>query len=635
MPRSTSAANLVEGRIVVHPRGFGFLEIEGQPSAFLSPPDLEPFFAGDRVRAEVEEASPGRTTATKLALIARDRSEVFGSVVARGGREALRVDRTIGNSDWPLVSGSGTFGEGTVLVAAIEGAALRPLRVVDPVDASLERVVVRHGLREAFGAEVEAELRALRSGDGEIRLSARDLQGRRDLRDVPTVTIDAPVSRDLDDALAVLPATPDGALRLLVSIADVDALVAEGSALDREARRRGTSVYLAGRVLPMLPRPLSEDALSLLPGVERPALTVELRIDPEGIVTAVDLQPSVIRSTARLSYEDVAAFLDQGDEQAIPEAVRSTLRWLRTAAARIASTRAARGGISLVREEAHVTLDAITREPTTIGVRASTSAHVLVERLMVAANEAVAGWLVDRGLPGVFRVHDPPGAAEVCALAAWARKFGFEPGFGPVASPRTIAAFEAQFRGTTVAPALQTVLGRALGRARYTVHPGIHFALGAPRYLHFTSPIRRYADLAVHRIVKGFLAGARDRVAGEGALEELARGLDQAARIADRAENERLWMLAARHFSGRIGEVFDGNVVAVQPFGLVVQLSGMAISGTVAADALPNGPFRLDPIEQVLVSTSGGGCWSIGDRIEVEVAGANEDLGRIELVPRR
>jgi ribonuclease R len=587
------------GRIVVHSRGFGFVELEDGETAFVPPPDLLWFLQDDRVEARAVETADGRWNAAEIKLLSRARTEVFGAIVMRHGRPHVRVDREISNADWPVVNDAPP--EGTFVVATIEDRALRIARVIDPADASLERVIVRYSIRQEYSPESLAE-----------KAPAVSMEGRRDLRAIPTITIDAPSSRDLDDALAVFPAAPDGAIRVLVSIADVDAMVPSGSALDREARVRGTSVYLAGRVIPMLPRTLSEDALSLLPELDRPAMTAELRIDPEGSVRAIDVYPSMIKSHARLDYDGVAAFLDEGDVTAIPPPVRETVRWLRTAAARIAVTRRARGGVSLLREEAYITLDEQTREPTKIGARTNTSAHTLVERLMVAANEAVARWLVDRGLPGVFRVHDAPNERSVNALAAWAHNFGFEPGFGPVLTPLGLSAFEEQFATSSIAPAVSNVLGRALGPARYTVHPSLHFGLAAPLYLHFTSPIRRYADLAVHRIVKAFLAGRRDLHAGDAGLEALATDLNELARRATKAESERVRMLAARLFAGRIGETFRGNVIAIKPFGLVVQLVGMAVTGTVAIE--------------------GRSSHSIGESLDVRVVSTNEDLGRIDLV---
>jgi ribonuclease R len=356
-----------------------------------------------------------------------------------------------------------------------------------------------------------------------------------------------------------------------------------------------------------------------------------MRIDPEGRVTSVDIYESLIRSTARLTYDAVAELFSEGRSDAVPEAVETTLRWLRTAAARLSAVRAARGGVNLAREEAYVALDTATGEPTGIEARRETPAHRTVERLMVAANEAVAEWLVARGLPGVYRVHDEPTPERVKTLAELAHNFGLEAGFGPRMSPRALAAFDAQIEESRMGPALRTVLGRALGPARYSPDPGMHFGLGAPLYLHFTSPIRRYADLVVHRIVKRYLEGHRNYDDLRGVLSVLATDLDQAGRSAAKAETERHRMLVARLYASRLGEIVTGNIVGIKPFGLVVQILGTGVMGTVANDALPGGPYHHDHLAQALVSRERR--FAVGDRIGVVVAATNEDLGRIDLVP--
>jgi ribonuclease R len=381
----------------------------------------------------------------------------------------------------------------------------------------------------------------------------------------------------------------------------------------------------------MLPDAVSSEAASLLEGADRLALTAELRIDPEGVITSVDLYESVIRSRARLTYDAVAEFLSEGASAAVPEAVAPTLRWLRTAASRLSAIRAARGGVELDREEAYVTLDAETREPTAVAPRADGAAHRVVERLMVAANEAVAAWLVARGLPGVFRVHDEPTEERVRTLERFVHNFGLEAGFGPRLSPLGLEAFEAQFRDAAIAPAIRTVLGEALGPARYTAAHGSHFGLGAPLYLHFTSPIRRYADLTVHRVVKRYLRGERGQRAGDEAFELLSQHLNRQARGAAKAEAERHRMLIARLFASRVGEVVEGNIVGIKPFGLIVQMAGTGATGTIATDALPGGPYRVDPAGHALAAE--GQRYQIGDRVRATIAAANEELGRVELAP--
>ncbi|MDY7096101.1 MAG: VacB/RNase II family 3'-5' exoribonuclease [Acidobacteriota bacterium] len=622
------------GRISVHVRGFGFVDLESEEapteSAFVAPPDLNPFLEGDEVSVLLEATGEDRYQAVELALEERTRKEVVGVVLRGGGREPrLELDPRLGNDAWPVANAPRDLRPGDTVVATPHPRRQRLHfhRLVEGDEAGRARVLAVHEIRHQYPDEALAEAR-------KTRLRKR---GRRDLREVPTVTIDAAHSRDLDDALAVLPVQEDGAIRVLVSIADVDDGVPEGSELDREARHRATSVYLPDLVVPMLPPQLSEDALSLQPGVDRGALTVELRIDREGQVTATDISPSLIRSTTRLTYLDVAAFLDRGVTEGVPEEVQETVGWLHAAACRLSVTRKARGGVTIEPDEIRLDLDE-TGQPVGLDLHQPTSAHLLIERLMVATNEAVARWLEDRGLLALFRVQDPPDPELVDQLAEFAANFGFQTAFGGQLSSRALAAFEEQFRSSTVAPSIRSVLHWALGRARYQPETSPHFALGAPAYLHFTSPIRRYADLVVHRIVKAHLRGERDSHLQREELEEIAEHINETARRAQKAERDRLQMLVARYFADRVGEVHEGRIVVVRGFGLVVQLEELGVSGTVATEEMGKGPWELDAATHSLVSPSLSSPrrrHTVGEAVTVRIVATDETLGRLELALHR
>jgi ribonuclease R len=618
----------VTGRIDVHPRGFGFLEVHPSASdevlsAFIPPPELNLYLAGDVVSATLNPSVDGRWTASNLKLLKRPRHEVYGEGVPRKGAVHLRVDREVSNTDWLLETGGIEVGLGDAVVARIDGDKAVLLRKLDPdADRSLERLIIRHGLRRDFDEEAHAEVQRLRS-----RL--HELGGRRDLRGLPTVTVDAPSTRDIDDAISVLPAGEDGALRLFVSIADAAEFVIEGSVLDRVARERATSVYLAGAMLPMLPEELSAQWLSLVPGEERQCLTVELRIDPEGCVTAADVYESLIRSWARLSYTEVADYLDGGEVSEPMEAVREAMPWLRAAAARLAVARAGRGGIELAREDARFTFDVETGEVSGIEALRPTSAHAMIERFMVAANEAIAGWLVDRGVPAIFRVQDEPDPQRVADLAAFAHHSGFAAGFGGRLSPLSLAAFDRQIAGCSAELALRAVLRQALGPSRYTVKPSGHFGLAARAYVHFTSPIRRYADLFVHRILKQYLRGRRDFVHQDPSVEQLGAHISERARAARRAERDRHRVLEARVMAAHVGQEFTGRITRVKPFGLLIQLDGMLVEGLLPVDALPGGPFQPDPKETSLIGKERK--LTLGMPLQVRVVSTAEQLGRVEL----
>lgn len=611
----------VEGHVSVHPRGFGFLAIAEQgpaDSAFIAPPALNPFLHGDRVRAQVREQKDGRYQAHRLELVDRRREELFGKLTFHDGEPFLATDRRVANTDWPLDGADGVEAEASIL-ARIDGKRAIFVEEITGPEAELERLFARYGIHPRFSSEVETAVEAL--GDF-------DRKHRRDLTKLPTLTIDADSSMDLDDALSVLPAAPDGGIRLFVHIADVDALVSAGSVIDVEAERRGTSAYLQGTVIPMLPRALSENRLSLLPDKERPALTAELRIDADGVTTSTDIYPSLIRSDQRLSYDTVAAFFERGEADGVPDRMQDSLRWLRTVAARISVVRAGRGGVEIERTEVSVVTDAENR-PKELVARSSDAAHLLIERLMVAANEAVAQWLVDRGLPGIYRVHPEPDESRIEALVESARAFGFEAGLVSPVSPKAMAAFEAQLRHTAAEPTLSKIVSRVLGPASYSVSPAPHFGLAAPIYLHFTSPIRRYADLAVHRIVKAFLEGDRGLHAGDEEIARLAGHLTDRTIQTAKAERERFGVVAARLFEREIGKCFAGRVVAVKTFGLVVELEGSGVNASLAAEDLPDGPWKVDRRRQRLRGPEG--AYGLGDRLEVKVVSTDTRLGRIEL----
>jgi ribonuclease R len=283
------------------------------------------------------------------------------------------------------------------------------------------------------------------------------------------------------------------------------------------------------------------------------------------------------------------------------------------------------------RDEARFTFDAETGEVSGIEEVRPTSAHALVERFMVAANEAMAEWLLARGVPTLFRVQDQPDPQRVADLAAFAHHSGFAAGFGRTLTPLSLAAFDRQIAGGVAEPALRSVLRRALGPSRYTVVPSQHFGLAARAYLHFTSPIRRYADLAVHRAVKQYLRGRRDFVHEDPAVAQLASHVTTKARAANRAERDRHHVLEARLMAARVGQHFPARITRIKPFGLILQLDGLLVEGVLPADALPGGPFRPDPRETSLVGEEN--TFTLGMPLQVRVVSTDEQLGRIELAP--
>jgi ribonuclease R len=639
----------ITGTIRVHPRGFGFLQMTSPESmlglsAFIIPPDLNPFLTDDEVSAELLTGNDGRHSATKLTLLARKRSVLYGEVTIRKGKFWLRTDRDVANTDWPLDAGDEKLEFGDLILAEIVSSALGEdassadkkaptarftRRILPEEDKSLARLIARHDLRDGFPKEVIAQLEGLK----EPHL----VGNRRDLRKLPTVTIDAPSTRDIDDAVSVLPADEEGALRLFVSIADPSAFIPKGSPLDIEAQKRATSVYLAGKLLPMLPEEISAAHLSLVPNQDRSCMTVELRIDAEGEVVASDVYESVICSWARLNYEEVADFLDKGLFSEPMQPVKESMPWFRAAFARLTVARRRRGGVEVAREEARISFDPQTGAASDVKGYRPTAAHSMIERFMVAANEAIATWLQARGIPALYRVHEAPKAERVAELASFAHNFGVEAGFGKRLTPLSLAAFDSQITGIPSEPAMRSVLLRALGPARYTSLPAPHFGLAAPLYLHFTSPLRRFADFEVHRMIRRYLHGARDFRGELAVLESLGRHINERAYAASRAENDRFRMLAAGLMMSRIGQEFQARVTRMKPFGMLIQLDTTLIEGMVAFDGIPGGPYKLDERETTLTSQPKGETeqrrlFTIGTAVCVVLTAADPMSGKIDFV---
>lgn len=623
-----------------HVRGFGFVDLDapvttpaGQTvtSCFVPPPMTKGLLADDRVEVEYVVEEDGRATATKCALLERVRTEVFG-VVEEG--LVLRLDPHLGSGRWTLEGRVEDLPVGAAVLADITGPTTADPSDEwdDPVaaDALLERIRIRHRLPLDYPEQALAEVAAV--------ASAKPRRGglvRRDLRDVTTFTIDSPSSRDLDDALSVHAADADGGIRVSVHIADVAAHVRPGTALDAEARRSATSVYLPGWTRPMLPPQLSEDALSLVPDADRDALTVEMRIATDGTVTAADVYATRIRSDTRLSYETAAAVLAGQRPEGVSDEVLDALRWLRTAGARLGVQRLRRGGVEARRVEPDLTVEVIEGEAAMVAAKPSNPANLLIERLMVAANEAVAGWLVDRGLPGIFRVHPSPGADAAPALEAFCAASGYHPGFGSTLTPLGLAALSAQLDAAAddTASAVWEVLLGFLGRASYTPHAGAHFGLASQGYVHFTSPIRRYADLAVHRVLHVFLAGERDPASfpTTAEMEQLCAHINTAARTASQAENQMrksLWL--AELASNDPKTSYTARVTGVGPKGVFVTLDRSRVSGMVLSRELP-GRGWAPTADGLALRDAAGHTLGYGDEVTVRITSADVESGQLEL----
>jgi len=455
--------------------------------------------------------------------------------------------------------------------------------------------------------------------------SEEDLEGRLDLSTTVTVTIDGETARDFDDAISVRP-DGKGGFELGVHIADVSHYVVEGSALDLEAYRRGTSVYFPERAVPMLPERLSNGLCSLRPGVPRLTLSAFLEVDRKGEIRARRFATSWIRSARRLTYEEVAGLLEgaRKEDEAEYAEVLPMLRHARALRDLLFQRRLRGGSLDLDMPEVELRLDD-EGGVTAIEPAKRTVAHRMIEEFMIAANEAVATELSKYEVAAVHRVHDPPGGQAYEELRSALAAVGYTlPGDLESLSPEPLQRLLGKVEGEPLQALVSGLVLRSMQRAEYRVDGGGHFALALGHYLHFTSPIRRYPDLVVHRQLKKRLADAvPDSAMLVERLGRVAAHTSRTERRAESAEREvRKWK-KVRFLSDRIGELFNGTITGVQPFGLFVQLDDFLVDGLIPVRRLADDFYLFEVDRQRLVGEASGRVFRLGDAVEVVLSGVD------------
>ena len=511
---------------------------------------------------------------------------------------------------------------GDLVLVGAKGKVVRRIGRPDVARDVIEALMLDRGLRRRF--PVDADRAAREAKPVEV--------SRRDLTQLPTFTIDPPTARDFDDAISA-----DGN-RIWVHIADVSAYVRPGSAIDREAHRRATSVYVPGAVEPMLPEALSNDACSLRPGQDRLAVTAELEFDGASLVRS-SFYRSVIRSDVRLTYPEVDAVFEGRERAQDPWA--QPLADARAVAAALEDRRAQRGALAVSSSEPAFAFDgaghvrAVERE-------VQTESHRLIEHLMIVANEAVAGLLEDRGLPALYRVHERPDTARVARLAEQLETLDVAvPAFSETLSPQQALDVVGEI-SRAVAPlgkqGLTYLVLRSLKQAVYSPVNAGHAGLRSPRYCHFTSPIRRYPDLVVHRALLA-ATGAGEELPARSALDELGEWCSSRERDAMAIERRaddvaRAFVLERALFEGPGGwqREFAGEVTGVVGAGAFVAF-GDGFEGMLPVRRLGGDWFELNELGTMLIGSRGGRAIRIGDPCRVQVAKVDTARGRVDLAP--
>jgi len=637
-------AELIAGSVIANPDGFGFLRPEqGGDDLFLPPYEMRKVSHGDRVLASLTGMDHrGRGEATIVEVLERRLSRLLGRYTEELGVAYVVPDdrRLLRNVMIPQDARNGARA-GQLVVAEITVAqdAHRPPigRIVavlgDRLTASqaVEAAIHGHDIPSEFPPEVLAEAAAI-----PLEVTPADVRGRVDLRALPLVTIDGEDAKDFDDAVWCEP-NRDG-FRLIVAIADVSHYVRPNAPLDGEAQKRATSVYFPGYVVPMLPETLSNGICSLNPEVDRLCFACDMQVGHDGRVSTSRFYEAVMHSHARLTYTDVWNAVGEGiaeddREEALAKigALLPGIRQLHQLYRILDKARARRGAIEFESSEVRFLLDA-KGAVTQAGMLQRNDAHKLIEECMIAANVEAARHLLESGIPAPFRDHDRPPESKYADLEEFLREFALRlPPWGKV-KPKDFRNLLEKIRERPDATLLESVLLRSQSLAVYAPDNIGHFGLALEAYAHFTSPIRRYADLLVHRALKYALSGGRRDAYTYSQHEMAALSLQcsERSRRADEAQREVDERYRAAWMQEHVGKEFDGTISGVTSFGLFVELDDSKVNGLVHVTQLPRDFYQFDAVRKTLAGERRGKSWRLGDRVRVVVLKASVEERKID-----
>jgi len=667
----TESTGEVEGIIQGHRDGHGFLvRDDSLPDVYLSPQEMRSVLHRDRARVRIVRTDKkGRPEGRVLEIIERKKAPIIGRLLHESGIWLVAPEDKRYGQDI-IVPRNGIAGATAGQVVAIElteapslhsqplGRVTEVLGEIDDPGMEIEIAVRKYEVPHLFSEAALAQAAALPEA-----IRAADRKGRVDLTDVPLVTIDGEDARDFDDAVYCEPARIGRAKgwRLVVAIADVSHYVKPGEALDSDAYERATSVYFPRRVIPMLPEKLSNGLCSLNPQVDRLAMACDMLVNADGEVHAYQFFPAVIRSAARFTYTEVAAILanTRGPEAARWQALAPQLLDLHDVYRALLRARVKRGAIDFETTETQIVCDE-NGHIAKIVPRTRTEAHRLIEEAMLAANVCSADFIAIGKHPSLYRVHEGPTPEKRLLLQNYLKALGLGLSIGDDPKPAEYQAVAAATKDRADAAQIHSMLLRSMQQAIYTGTNAGHFGLAYEAYTHFTSPIRRYPDLLVHRVIKALLAGKRYVLAaraGEPARKKpgakasaapaperpfIAPGSELESwevagthcsaneRRADEASRDVEAWLKCRYMREHLGEEFGGTVSAVTGFGLFVQLDGLYVEGLVHVTELGGEYFRFDEVRQELRGERSGIRYVIGTRVRVQVSRVDLDGRKID-----
>ena len=620
--------DLKKGRVIGHRDGFGFIKPEeGGDDLFLSEREMHTVLHGDHVIYRVAgQDRRGRNEAAIVEILQRANTRVVGRLYReRGIFFVVPEDRRINQDILIEANEVGEAQHGQVVIVEI---VAQPSKHTQPMGRVLEimgnyadpgmeiQIALRkHDLPHVFSHAVEEAAKAIPK-----KVRKKDLEGREDLRELPLVTIDGETARDFDDAVYC---EPQGkGFRLVVAIADVSSYVLPGDALDVSAKERGNSVYFPRRVIPMLPEALSNGICSLNPEVERLCMVCDMVITAKGEVKKYRFYPAVMRSQARLTYNQVWDYLQaEGGHPLYPH-----LANLYDLFKCLLAARARRGAIDFETTETQMVFNEQGKIDRIVPV-VRNDAHRLIEECMLAANVCSADFLLTHQHPCLFRVHEGPTPEKLDVLRGFLKLVALTLPGGETPTAKDYAKLMEKIKLRPDGNVLQTMLLRSLQQAVYTPNNAGHFGLAYPAYTHFTSPIRRYPDLLVHRAIKALLAG---EVYRPGDWVALGTQCSMTERRADEATREVEAWLKCFFMRDRVGEVFSGKINAVTSFGVFVLLDDVFVEGLIHISELGRDYFHFDMHRQAIVGEKSGMTYKLGDEVTIKVMRADLESAKID-----
>ncbi|WP_409343962.1 ribonuclease R [Paenibacillus sp. MBLB4367] len=636
--------NLLRGRLQAHAKGFGFLipEDKSHPDVYIHANDMGGAMNGDTVLVRLSKGGQGgKLEGEVVRVVTRANTQVVGTYedyetygfVIPDDKRLSRDLFVPKQASMGAVSGQKvvahivSYPEGR---AAAEGEIIEILGHKDDPGVDIIAIIRKFMLPEAFQEEVVHEADAVPDS-----ISEEELKGRRDLRGKRIVTIDGEDAKDLDDAVNV-EKLPNGNYLLGVHIADVSYYVRENSALDREAYNRGCSVYLVDRVIPMLPHRLSNGICSLNPQVDRLTMSCEMEIDADANVVRHDIFTSVINTTERMTYTNVRKLLTGEAEEELLERYAGLVddfRLMEKLAMKLRSKRMQRGAIDFDFQESKIIVDENSK-PTDIVKRERSIAEMIIEEFMLKANETVAEHFYWLKVPFLYRIHEDPDAEKLMNFMTFIANFGYVVrGKGNTVHPRALQTLLEEIKGTKEETVISTVLLRSMKQARYEAESLGHFGLAAEYYSHFTSPIRRYPDLIIHRVIREVLeTGALSEARHENLsakMADIARQSSERERVAVEAERETDALKKAEFMLDKIGFEFEGIISSVTNFGVFVELEN-TVEGLIRLSDMADDYYHYHEMQHALIGERTSKVYRIGDEVKVRVTRVNMDEHTID-----